>query len=145
MLHSETMHQRVRSRRLAGGAACTSLLLVALHGAVMLCQGDRKVVAPIVLRDEVQVLDRRWVHRRLEGLQARVRDGAWRESPAGIGVERRRSSKVLAGEVARKVADAVDDGGIALQRQALPQAIMKHGGDQRALVVPPSFLLDDRG
>src|SRR5713226_6206421 len=100
-------------------------------------------MAPVVFRDKVQVLDRRRVYRRLDGLQARVRDGPRRQPPLHVSVEGGFLRQMGPLETAVEVGDAVDDSRIALQRQALLQAIMKYGGDQRALVVPSCFLLDD--
>src|SRR5437867_8740186 len=103
------------SRGLAGrGAAYAPLLLVALHGAVVFFQSGREMMAPVVLRNEVEVLDRCRVHCRLKGPRTRVCDRARRETQSGIGVVRRGPTEVRAGQFARKVAHAVDDGGIAL-------------------------------
>src|SRR6266480_1609202 len=87
----------IGSRGLTGRGVARASLLVALHGSVVLRYGDREMMAPVVLRDKVQVLDRRRVQRRLDGLQARVRDRSRRKTELRVSVERRAPSKVLAG------------------------------------------------
>ena len=78
-------------------------------------------------------------------MKPRQRDGRRRQPPVDIGVVGRRIAQVLLAQIAVKaLAQAIDGGGIALQRHALAQPVGEHRGHHLAVQRVPGFLFHHR-
>ena len=80
----------------------------------------------------------------LEGRCSRAGNGTGGQALYLIGVVRGLFGKVFAGQIAVKVHDTVDDGGVTLQSHFLFKPVVKNRGDEGALKGGTGFFFDNR-
>ena len=99
----------------------------------------------VILGDEVEI--RRWsrAERCDEGIFSGTANGRGGQPRVNIGIERSRSLEIFFRQVPVEIPDAVNDRGVALERHAPGQTIMKDRRDERFLFRKGSFLLNDGG
>jgi len=85
----------------------------------MLFDIRRKIVGPIIFRNEIEVGNRSRVDGRQKGYFARVTDGGGRQSNHEVGVVRSGSHQIFFSQISIKIFNSIDHGGITLEGDLL--------------------------
>ena len=120
------------------------LALIAVNRLVMFIEGRRKDMAACAIGDEIQRSAGRGLNRRQQRRRAGQRNRGRRQAFAGLGVIGRIGEQILPAQVAvKRRAQAINHGGIGLQRHVFLQTPDKDAGDLRPFPGLPGFLLND--
>src|SRR4030067_2682122 len=90
------------------------ILLVLSYRALVFFKTLRKMMGSIIFRDEIEIGDRSGVEGSSDGFLSRIADGSWREPGKKVGMIWRRSEQMFFGQIAIKILDSIDDGGVTL-------------------------------
>src|SRR5690606_2420089 len=123
-----------------------SLENVFADGAVVRRQVGGKFAGAVAPRYKIQIGVFFGMHGSLQRSLARTGDGSGRQAGAGVGVPGRVALQVLLAQAAPIIGpQAIDHGGIGLQRHAGAQAVDEYARDARPVGAMAGFLFDDRG
>ncbi len=111
----------------------------------MVVEVGGKTMTAIVSGHEVEIVCVGWVECRLDGFESRVGDGAWGQACVFIGIVGRVDAQIFFADVAVKISQCVDDGGVGLQAHVFLQAVVEDRGYHLAFAVEPGFLFNQGG
>ena len=97
---------------------------------------------PIIARHKVQVGDLGGKQGRVKRMGTRAADRSRRKTLHAVGIVRTEAGEIAFVNVPVERRQAINDGGIALQRDLFPQPIMKDRRNEFALVLGPGLLFD---
>src|ERR1700730_9779853 len=137
---------KARARSGAGQTPSAELTeSIPRHRLVVVVQALRELVATIVQRHEVKVVDSRRMRRRADGRQPRVGDGSWWQAGSPVGVVRVVHEQIIAREGLAPLAGGVLHRRVGLKRHIELEPVPEYGRDQRQLLRIDRFTLDDGG
>ena len=133
------------ARSLERGHDPRPLELVSGHRAIVLGERRGELAAAVAARTKYRDWRGRRIHHGVERRLRRQRDRRRRQAVARVGVVRRVGLEVALAQVAvERVAEAVDDRRVGLQRHRCAQPVDEHRRDQRPVGGAAGLLLDDR-
>ena len=91
------------------------IFLVFPHRLIMSFDIRRKIVGPVVFRDEVEVGDRSWVKGSKDGVFSGVTNGCRGKAIHEIGIIRGGPQQIFLGQISIEIFDSIDHCGIALK------------------------------